>query len=273
MVCFCSWTFIVCGPAFATLPDSSTPAAQESSSPGALISQLESLGYKLVPCSTPPPNPWTTFLNGLSSFKDWKFLVKMLGDLMLAVILASAIAYHPAYRHKSTNLERIKQRQTLLMYAVAGVIVADLVVAVPPMAFVVFGIGGLLRFRTDVGSATNTGRVILVTLTGLACGLDMFAVAVFGTGFTWLLIRRLESKIFFTLTINWEDADLRKAAEVYEQRLKDLGLRVVGENKNFTKQQASFEFIADRNYTSDELNKKFEEIPPKLQGSLTWERI
>jgi hypothetical protein len=225
-----------------------------------------------VPCST-APKPWDNFLNGLSRLKDWKFLVKMLVDLMLAVMLAAAIAYHPAYRHKSTNLERIKQRQTLLMYAVAGVIVADLVVALPFMAFVVFGIGGLLRFRTDVGSAINTGRVIIVTLTGLACGLDMFAVALFGTGFTWLLICWLESKIFFTLTINWVGADrLREGAHAYKERLKVLELRVVGENKNFIKQQASFEFIAPRNFTSDELDKMFEEIPPTLQGSLTWER-
>ena len=166
------------------------------------------------------------------------------------------------------------------MYAVAGVIIADLVVAIPNMAFVVFGIGGLLRFRTDVGSAKNTGRVILVTLTGLACGLNMFAVALFGTGFTWLLISWLESKIFFTLTIHWDDANrVHKAAEAYEEKLKVLGLRVVGENKNFIKQQASFVFIAPGKYTSDELDKKFEEldkrfeeIPSNLQGSLTWER-
>lgn len=260
---------MICGPAFTMVPNRSAPAAQESPNTEALILELRSLVQKTVPSS----NRWDDFLKGMSSLKDWKFLVTMLVGLMLAVLLASAIAYHPAYRHKSTNLERIKQRQTLLMYAVAGVIVANLVVAVPAMAFVVFGIGGLLRFRTDVGSAINTGRVILVTLTGLACGLNMFAVALFGTAFTWLLIHWLESKIFFTLTINWVGADrLREGADAYKEMLKVKGLRVVGENKNFTKRQASFEFISPQNYTSDELDKMFEEVPSTLQGSLTWER-
>ena len=67
------------------------------------------------------------------------------------------------------------------MYALVGAVTAKIVEANSAMAFVVFGIGGLMRFRTDVGPAKDTGRVILTAVVGVCCGLKLLVVAVRAT--------------------------------------------------------------------------------------------
>lgn len=215
---------------------------------------------------------WEGFTQGWLALGDWKFLLKLLAALVVAVGLAASIAYHPKSAEKVSNLEQLDQPHTFLMYAVVGVIVANLVVAMPAMAFVVFGIGGLLRFRTDVGPARNTGKVILVTLVGLACGLSQFALALLGTAFAWALIYVLESKVAFRVVVNWVGPDrLQQATQAYKDLLISSGFQLLSEQKNFAKAKASFIFRTPTKVSREELEKLFSQIPKELQGSLDWE--
>ena len=61
------------------------------------------------------------------------------------------------------------------------------------LAFVIFGIGALLRFRTVLDNPKLTGKAIMVVVVGLACGMGSWAMAVFVTGFSWLLMFWLDS--------------------------------------------------------------------------------
>jgi hypothetical protein len=61
------------------------------------------------------------------------------------------------------------------------------------LAFVIFGIGALLRFRTLLDNPKLTGKAIMVVVVGLACGMGSWAMAVFVTGFSWLLMFWLDS--------------------------------------------------------------------------------
>ena len=129
--------------------------------------------------------PWRSFGNG------W-LLLDMLVVLVLALGLGAAIAYHPASRRRMSSLEHVEQPKAILMYALVAAIAALIVEVQPAMAFVIFGIGGLMRFRTDVGEVKATGRVILVTVIGLCCGLRIFVVAIPATAIGWLLVWGLE---------------------------------------------------------------------------------
>src|SRR5688572_11208080 len=129
---------------------------------------------------------------GWESFADRWLLLDMVVVLLFALLLGALIAYHPSTRRRISTLEHFEQPKTLLMYAVVAAVVALIVEVQPAMAFVIFGIGGLLRFRTDVGEAKDTGRVILVTVVGLCCGLKIYIVAVPATVIGWLLILFLE---------------------------------------------------------------------------------
>ena len=56
------------------------------------------------------------------------------------------------------------------------------------IGFVIFGLGGLMRFRSTTGSTRDTGRLIIVTLIGLIVGLNLPQFAVLATAFAWVLI-------------------------------------------------------------------------------------
>ncbi|MEE3231085.1 MAG: hypothetical protein VX272_08595, partial [Planctomycetota bacterium] len=116
---------------------------------------------------------WGDLREGWENFGNIVYIVDVSLMLLLSIILAAVIAYHPSTRRKASNITEFEQPKTFLMYAMVGALIAQLVQTYPPMALVIFGIGGLLRFRTVVGEAKDTGRVILVTVVGLCCGLKI----------------------------------------------------------------------------------------------------
>src|SRR5581483_12282493 len=79
--------------------------------------------------------------------------------------------------------------KVFIMYAFIGAVIGvtvrefGMVIGV-----VVFGIGGLIRFRTATESTVDTGNLIVVTLAGLIAGLGLPHVAVISVATAWVLI-------------------------------------------------------------------------------------
>ena len=121
------------------------------------------------------------------------FIVRLAAGLLLSVLLAAFIAAHPRRSTRLDPLSDLEERKTLVLLGMVGAVVAELVSVDSTMALVVFGIGGLIRFRTVLRNPKVTGKAILVVLLGLACGLGQFATAIFVTAFAWALIMWLES--------------------------------------------------------------------------------
>lgn len=211
---------------------------------------------------------------GWEAFTDLGFIAQAVLILVIAVVLAAIIAYHPVLRRKATTLEEIEQPKTLIMYALVGALIAVIVKVQPNMALVVFGIGGLLRFRTNVGEAKDTGRVILVTVIGLCCGLELYVVAVLATVLSWLLIVVLErSSVNRVVIQGLEKADFAAAAEAYSGALRELGCTVIAEDKRVKKGGGTLTLTyrapagLDRGHTE----QRFAEIPEDRRGAISWE--
>ena len=213
------------------------------------------------------------FTKGWKLFAHPNFLLPLLASLALAALLAASIAYHPKSYHKLGSVAELEQPKIFIMYAVVGAMVAKVVVINEAMALVVFGIGGLMRFRTDVGAAKDTGRVILVTVVGLACGLNFFTLAIIGSLFGWVLIFLLEARVVFKITAKGLEAEkINVAALAYRDLLTRLGGRIMRERKNFVKGQVAFTFRAPGTLTRDDLEEHFEkEVPPDLAGAVDWD--
>jgi uncharacterized membrane protein YhiD involved in acid resistance len=208
----------------------------------------------------------------LEQLIDHRTLPEILAGLVLAAVLAVVIAYHPKSYGKTASLEEVEQPKTFIMYAVVGALVAKVVLANPDMALVIFGIGGLLRFRTDVGAAKDTGRVILVTIIGLLCGLNLFQHAVVGTAFGWIVIYFLESRAVFRIVVKGlETQNLTQAAQAYHDVLAAKGARILSEKKNFAKGQVAFVFRAPAKVSREDLEQAFLEVRAELQGAVDWE--
>lgn len=212
---------------------------------------------------------------GWHGFFDVPFLGRAILALSLAALLGSIIAYHPMSRRTMDSIEEAEASRIYIMYSVIGALIGIMVMKYGMVVgFVVFGIGGLIRFRTRLRSVRNTSRVIFVTLIGLSSGLDLPHVAVLATGFGFLLISIIDLRITYRVVIKGLKAEqLAAASDHYRKVLVDKHCRVLGEKKSLGKKQIAFVFRASRNIHQEDLEALFTtHIPKKLQGITDWER-
>lgn len=141
------------------------------------------------------------------------------------------------------------------------------------VGFVLFGIGGLIRFRTVLRSATLTGNVIFVTLIGLSCGLDLPHVAVLATAFGFVLIYILEARVTYRIDVRaLPSGRFAEAAAAYRGLLEQEGCRIRNEKKDPGKDRVIFIFHSARDVTRQQLEERLEsKIDASLHGSIDWE--
>jgi hypothetical protein len=206
-------------------------------------------------------------------FTDLWLMADMAMVLALAVLLGAVIAYHPATRGKASSLEELEHPKTFIMYAMVGAVIGVVVSIYPVMGPVIFGIGGLLRFRTNVGPAKDTGRVILAVIVGVSAGLKLMVVAVFATACGWLLIWVLERQPFGRLQVRGlVPANIPRSAEAYRKILVGAGCRLVGERKRYTKGLVSFVFVAPAGMDREALELHiYETVAEDIRGVIDWE--
>jgi hypothetical protein len=226
------------------------------------------------PVDVAPARGWETLLEGWSDFGDGWLLLDMIIVLLIALLLGAVIGYHPATRRRMSSLEQFEQPKTVLMYSMVAAVVALLVKVQPAMAFVIFGIGGLLRFRTLVGEAKDTGRVILVTVVGLCCGLKIFIVAVPATVIGWLVVFFLEQQPAGIIRVSGVAEDKMHASSKAHRRLIEAaGLIVIGEQTKFIKREFAFVVKAPPAIDREKLDREFDALPGEIRGVVDWEQL
>lgn len=211
---------------------------------------------------------------GWQGFADVGFLVGALMTLLLSVILGAIIAYHPKHRQTADTLQEIEAPKVYIMYSVIGAIIGIMVVKYGlVVGFVLFGIGGLIRFRTSLRSASMTGRVIFTTLIGLSCGLDLPHVAVMAAVFGYVLIYVLEASVAYRIDIKaLPSKQIAEAAAAYRALLEQEDCRIVSEKKDPQKKRVIFIFRSSTHVTHHYLQDLLEtHIDESLKGSVDWE--
>ena len=211
---------------------------------------------------------------GWHGFTDLAFLANTLITLTLAAILGAMIAYHPKHVQTADTLEEIEAPKVFITYAVIGALIGILVVKYGMVVgFVLFGIGGLIRFRTLLRSASLTGHVIFVTLIGLSAGLDLPHVAVVTTAFGFVLIYALNAHITYRINIRAVPQErIADAAAAYRAMLEQQGCSIMSEKKNPEKNRITFIFRNARKMTLRQLEDHLDKnIDASLKGFLDWE--
>lgn len=216
--------------------------------------------------------PWR-IMSGWGDLMDGWGTLDTLIVFILAAGLGAIIAYHPRTRSKASTIEELEQPKTFIMYALVGALTSLIVKMNPNMSLVVFGIGGLMRFRTDVGPAKDTGRVLLTAIVGVAVGLKMIPVAILATAFGWVLLFFLERDTYSRIMVQGVDRTLLgPAADAYRKTLIHSGCRVLGEKKNFVKGQIIFIVTAPHTLDRETFERLFGvHIPENLRGSVDWD--
>ena len=211
---------------------------------------------------------------GWQGFTDVGFLVSATLTLLLAVILGAIIAYHPKHGQTADTLEEIEAPKVYIIYAVIGAMIGIMVVKYGlVVGFVLFGIGGLIRFRTSLRSASLTSRVIFTTLIGLSCGLDLPHVAVLATAFGFVLIYVLNARITYRINVRALPSErVAEVAAAYREVLEQQGCRIMSEKTNPGKERVTFIFRSARHVTRHHLEELLEaKIDASLTGSVDWE--
>ena len=155
----------------------------------------------------PKGNSWVSIQESVEQFAHPDFILRIFLSLTLAVGCAWVIAWHPRRVSLHDPLADLEERKALILLGVVGAVIAELSGTSQTLAFVIFGIGALLRFRTLLGNPKLTGKAIMIVVVGLACGMGSWAMAVFVTGFTWLLLFWLDSHTSCRVRIRLDDVE------------------------------------------------------------------
>jgi hypothetical protein len=155
----------------------------------------------------PKGNSWESIQNSIQQFGHPEFILRLFLSLGLAVGCAWVIAWHPRRPSLIDPLADLEERKALILLGVVGAVVAELSGTSQTLAFVIFGIGALLRFRTLLDNPKLTGKAIMVVVVGLACGMGSWAMAVFVTVFSWVLMYWLDSHSSCRVRIRLDDTE------------------------------------------------------------------
>src|SRR5438876_4230627 len=155
----------------------------------------------------PKGNSWVSIQQSVEQFGHPDFIFRLFRSLILAVGCARVIAWHPRRASLADPLAELEERMTLILLGVVGAVIAELTGTSQTLAFVIFGIGALLRFRTVLDIPKLTGKAIMVVVVGLACGMGSWAMAVFVTAFSWLLLFWLDSHSSCRVRIRLDDGE------------------------------------------------------------------
>src|SRR5215471_10309726 len=186
----------------------------------------------------PHGNSWLSIQHSLEQFRHPEFMLRLLVSLGLAVACAWVVAWHPRSA-RNESLSNLEERKTLVLLGMVGAVVAELSGVSTTLAFVIFGIGALLRFRTVLDNPKLTGKAITVVVIGLACGMGSWVMAVFVTAFSWVLIFWLDSRISCRLRIRLvrDVADTDPTIVMVQKLLITSGCRLQSSDYNKAKRQ------------------------------------
>lgn len=146
-------------------------------------------------------------------------------NCLILLAITSAIAFHPARTRSRRGIRDYELPRLFFLYALIGMGIGFLVLQYGAViGFVIFGIGGLLRFRSVINNSTDTVEVILVTLLGLCIGLNLQNMALLLGAIAWVLIWVFGLKRTYQLSLRLKGtADLATVMDSLESQMEALG--------------------------------------------------
>jgi hypothetical protein len=210
---------------------------------------------------------------GWNGFLDTRFMIESIGALLLATVLGAVIGFHPTTPRTVDSLEEADMPKVYIMYAFVGAVIGvtvrefGMVIGV-----VVFGIGGLIRFRTDAGNTRDTGRLISVTLSGLIAGLGLPHFAIITTVFVFVMIYLFDSRPACLVKIDHlPPGKVDECAAAYRAALEKEKCKIISERRVHAKNKVEFLFRLPSADTKEGLNATLAKLPPDLCGEIDWE--
>ncbi len=179
--------------------------------------------------------------------------------LPLAAVLAAILALRPRRRGTPPRSPAVIQTQVVL--AVIGALVMAVVGSSLARAFGIVGAAGLVRYRAKVNDPKDAGVMLSTLAVGLASGVGLWVLAIFGTFFLLLVLWLVESfepiaMRRFALRIKSKDTtQLRPRVEAMLKRK-----RATFEIRTVSPEELHYEVHWPLEQSTDELSKQIIEM-------------
>jgi hypothetical protein len=133
--------------------------------------------------------------------------------LPIAAGLGAILALRPRRRASTPRIPAVIETQIIL--AIVGAVIMLIVGASLARAFGIVGAASLIRYRSKIEDPKDAGVMLSALAIGLACGVGIYALAAFATGFIMLVLWMIESfgpegQKVFELKIKTKDAQARR---------------------------------------------------------------
>jgi uncharacterized membrane protein YhiD involved in acid resistance len=189
--------------------------------------------------------------------------------LPVAAVLGAALALRP--RRRGTPPRQPAVVQTQIILAVVGALIMLVVGASLARAFGIVGAANLIRYRSKIDDPKDAVVMLCALSVGLAAGVGLYGLAVFGTAFLVLALWIIEGfepqTRVWELSINLGDktAVLRPRIEAVLRRFKaDYELRGQSE------EEVSYFITVPRSLHTDSVSNALTALVGTGKGAVEW---
>src|SRR5688500_2521115 len=190
--------------------------------------------------------------------------------LPMAAILGAALAFRP--RRQGTPPRSAPVIQTQIILSIVGAVVMLIVGASLARAFGIVGVASLIRYRTKVDDPKDAVVMLGTLCIGLACGVELFGLALFATvsilGVLWI-IESLEPERLKTFELKVTTADPAAVRDRVEAILRrnevQYELRTAGAKELVYEAQLPLKARTDR------LSNAILSLQPNGETEVIWE--
>ena len=183
-----------------------------------------------------------------SEWRDIRELIAFAVDAAVTLLLATAIANHPARMRDSPTQQSVTLPRLVKIFALIGMAVGFLVVNQGAViGFAVFRFGEMLRFRSNTDDPLDAVEMIPMTVLGLCLGMNLPVMAVLIGIVSWLVILLVGRNSRFLMTLKAvEDMQLDAVLAAVEAAVRKGAWTTLRTNRSHAKPTAEILIFSPR---------------------------
>jgi uncharacterized membrane protein YhiD involved in acid resistance len=215
----------------------------------------------------PEENPYGPMQIDTEELKDE--LIASGVRLPVAAVLGTALALRP--RRRGTPPRQPAVVQTQIILAVVGALIMLVVGASLARAFGIVGAANLIRYRSKIDDPKDAVVMLCALSVGLAAGVGLYGLAVFGTAFLVMALWIIEG--FEPQTRLWElSIKLGEKTAVLRPRIEAVLRRFQAEYelRGQSEDEVSYQVTAPRNLHTDRVSNALTALVATGKGAVEW---
>jgi hypothetical protein len=225
-----------------------------------------------APRSLPGPDDWRIITASLQLFRHAPYVADLVLGLLASVAAALVLTATPRRAMRFDPVAQAESRKATVIVALIGCVAAELVQASEhfllgaEIALVLFGIGGLVRFRTVFGDARQTGMAIVATVLGLACGMSEYSLVALSLVIIFLVNWWLSNRAFVRIRAKVrKHGDLAQVQTAIGAVLQHEGFAVVRSSSSASKRTIDIHAQTNKDFDVESLGETIEAAVPSAR--------